>query len=129
MDTTLHHLPAPTLQHLASLDILLNKVVEENSLTQQERRDRLELANKVQMLLDQHIEGTQSVRFELPYQTLSSGCKVQVFGSMLTGFCLKSSDLNLDLQIPNSHQPHLALITVLEVLKNSAGYRCDHFYT
>lgn len=45
-----------------------------------------------------------------------SDCSVRLYGSCLTGFGLKTSVLNLDLQIPDDVPPHLALITAWEIV-------------
>ena len=44
------------------------------------------------------------------------GSTVRHYGSSLSGFGLKDSDLNLDLQIPTEIPPHEALIKALHTL-------------
>ncbi len=44
------------------------------------------------------------------------GCSVRLYGSCLSGFGLRSSSLNLDLQIPEDTPPHLALIAASEAI-------------
>ena len=48
--------------------------------------------------------------------------QVRLYGSSLSGFGLKSSNVNLDLQITADMKPHLVLLTALEVLQESAEY-------
>ena len=54
---------------------------------------------------------------------LDVGSKIRLYGSSLTGFALKSSNINLDLLIPASVRPHLALLKSLEALKSSSEFR------
>ena len=48
--------------------------------------------------------------------------QVRLYGSSLSGFGLKSANVNLDLQITADMKPHLVLITALEVLQENPEY-------
>ena len=49
----------------------------------------------------------------------STGLELRVYGSSLTGFGLKTSDLNLDLLVPEGSNPAQLLTKVYKVLNNS----------
>ena len=48
--------------------------------------------------------------------------QVRLYGSSLSGFGLRSANVNLDLQITADMKPHLVLITALEVLQENPEY-------
>ena len=50
------------------------------------------------------------------------GCEVRLYGSSLSGFGLKSANVNLDLQITAEMKPHLVLLTALEMLQQSPDF-------
>ena len=69
-------------------------------LSKEDLIKREQVANRVNELMKLHIPGST----------------VRHYGSSLSGFGLKDSDLNLDLQIPTEIPPHEALIKALHTL-------------
>ena len=69
-------------------------------LSKEDLVKREQVANRVNELMKLHIPGST----------------VRHYGSSLSGFGLKDSDLNLDLQIPTEIPPHEALIKALHTL-------------
>jgi len=55
-------------------------------------------------------------------QARMPGCEVRLYGSSLSGFGLKSANVNLDLQITAEMKPHLVLLTALEMLQQSPDF-------
>ena len=106
LDYTLNHLPSPAPHHIQCLDILLDKIWTENGLSETDMKERQAVAESVDKEL--------AVRL--------AGCRVSLYGSSLTGFGLKLSNINLDLSITDQYKPHLALMTASEVLKNCRYY-------
>lgn len=75
-------------------------------------------------LSDQDFNARQSAvqRMERTIQTQLPGCCLRMYGSCLTRFAFKTSDINIDVSIPpNMTQPEV-LIQVLEILKASQGF-------
>jgi len=106
IETTLYHLPRPNKHHLDCLNNLLASIEKEQGLSSSDLNTRQAVAQSVHSLLQNHIPG----------------CFVRLYGSSLSGFGLKSANINLDLQITADHKPHLALLKALEVLQESADF-------
>jgi len=106
VETTLYHLPRPNKHHLDCLNSLLAMVEKEQGLSSSDLNTRQAVAQSVHSLLQDSIPG----------------CTVRLYGSSLTGFGLKTANVNLDLQITADQKPHLALLKALEVLQESAEY-------
>ena len=53
------------------------------------------------------------------FPMLFSGIELRMYGSSLTGFGLKTSDLNLDLVVPHGSNPAQLLTKVYKLLCNS----------
>jgi len=106
VETTLYHLPRPNKHHLDSLNSLLLQVEKEHGLSQADLEMRKSVADNLHGLLNRHIPG----------------CTVRLYGSSLSGFGLKTSNVNLDLQIVADSKPHLALLKTLEVLQSASDY-------
>jgi len=106
VETTLYHLPRPNRHHLDCLNSLLASVEKEQGLSSSDLNTRQAVAQSVHSLLQDPIPG----------------CTVRLYGSSLTGFGLKTANVNLDLQITADQKPHLALLKALEVLQESPDY-------
>merc|ERR1719228_1274011 len=101
VETTLYHLPRPNRHHLDCLNSLLASVEKEQGLSTSDLNTRQAVAQSVHSLLQEHIQG----------------CTVRLYGSSMSGFGLKNSNVNLDLQITAEQKPHLALLKALEILQ------------
>jgi len=106
VETTLYHLPRPNRHHLDCLNSLLASVEKEQGLSSSDLNTRQAVAQSLHSLLQDPIPG----------------CTVRLYGSSLTGFGLKTANVNLDLQITADQKPHLALLKALEVLQESPDY-------
>jgi len=106
VETTLYHLPRPNRHHLDCLNALLVTVEKEQGLSSSDLNTRQAVAQSVHSLLQEQIQG----------------CSVRLYGSSLSGFGLKSANVNLDLQISSDQKLHLALLKALEVLQDSPDY-------
>ncbi len=108
IETTLYHLPKPSRQHLDYLEGLLQRTQAEEGLSVADVAEREATADAVGVLLA---------------PALPEGSKVRLYGSCMTGFGLKSSALNLDLQIPENSPPHLALIAASDFVAGNPKFR------
>jgi len=106
VETTLYHLPRPNRHHLDCLNALLASVEKEQGLCASDLNMRQAVAQSVHSLLQEHIHG----------------CTVRLYGSSMSGFGLRNSNVNLDLQITADQKPHLALLKALEILQESPDY-------
>jgi len=107
IDFTLENIPSPNKLQCDSLNSLLANNQKEFGLSQEDVEYRHLVANTIGEMLEEQIPGS----------------KIRLYGSSLTGFALKSSNINLDLLIPASVRPHLALLKSLEALKSSSEFR------
>ena len=108
LDETLTHLPGPNRNHLDCLNALLVSVEKDQGLSHNDISSRQAVASVVHNLLQQHLPGSS----------------VRLYGSSWSGFGLKTANINLDLQIPSDHKPHLALLKALEILNS-----CQEFHS
>ena len=106
LETTLYHLPRANKNHLDCLNSLLATVEREQGLSEADMKLRAGVASTVQQLLAPYLPG----------------CSVRLYGSSLSGFGLKSSNVNLDLQISDDQLPHLALLRTFKILKESEEF-------
>ena len=98
VETTLFHLPKPAKHHLDHLQNLLKEIEQQYGLNEVEIEKREKIAGKVQVELEKEFK-----------------CKVRLYGSAFSGFGLKDSVLNLDLEIDQTIEPHVALLKSLKV--------------
>ncbi|XP_068677425.1 terminal uridylyltransferase 4-like isoform X2 [Montipora foliosa] len=104
---TLCRVKSPSQSQISALNRLLEAVFHEHGLCPvKELPIRQEVAKDVSKTI--HV--------------LHPECAVSVFGSSLTGFGLKDSDINLDLVIPDQgNVPHI-LLSILDLLQKNESY-------
>jgi len=70
-----------------------------------------------------HVKAGKKEKKKERFKYVVAGCRVRMYGSSQTGFGLRSSNLNLDLQICKEDKPHLALIQALDLIKDSNKFK------
>ncbi|XP_072031740.1 terminal uridylyltransferase 4-like isoform X2 [Amphiura filiformis] len=90
----LRTLPPASDAHHEALTNLLTSVVDKHKLTQQELDQRAKIVSRVEQVLQK----------ELPK------CKVHLYGSSVSGFGFKDSNVNLDIQMPPDVTPAEILV-------------------
>lgn len=105
-ENELRALPAPSPAQIQALDRTVIQTAQTHGLSDQDFNSRLGSLQRMERTIQKHIPG----------------CSLRMYGSCLTRFAFKSSDINIDVSVPpNMTQPEV-LIQVLEILKSSPDF-------
>ncbi|XP_067996705.1 terminal uridylyltransferase 4 isoform X2 [Melanerpes formicivorus] len=105
-ENELRALPPPSPAQLAALSFTLLEAANEQGISDEDFRIRQEIVNEMEKIIQQPLPD----------------CSLRMYGSCLTRFAFKSSDVNIDIKFPPKMSQPDVLIQVLEILKNSALY-------
>uniref|UniRef100_A0A8C9FBZ8 polynucleotide adenylyltransferase n=1 Tax=Pavo cristatus TaxID=9049 RepID=A0A8C9FBZ8_PAVCR len=105
-ENELRALPPPSSAHLAALSFTLIEAANEQGISDDDFRIRQEIVNEMEKIIQQPLPD----------------CSLRMYGSCLTRFAFKTSDINIDIKFPPKMSQPDVLIQVLEILKNSAVY-------
>ncbi|XP_038650167.1 terminal uridylyltransferase 4-like isoform X1 [Scyliorhinus canicula] len=105
-ENELRNLVPPTPDHLAALNSAVLQAAQQEGISEQDFQVRENIVNEMEKIIQQHLPD----------------CSLRLYGSCLTRFAFKTSDINIDVKFP----PHLnqpdVLIQVLDIIKNSSLY-------
>uniref|UniRef100_A0A8D2M9J4 Terminal uridylyl transferase 4 n=1 Tax=Zonotrichia albicollis TaxID=44394 RepID=A0A8D2M9J4_ZONAL len=104
-ENELRALPPPSPAQLAALSFTLIQAANEQGISDEDFRVRQEIVNEMEKIIQQPLPD----------------CSLRMYGSCLTRFAFKTSDVNIDIKFPPKMSQPDVLIQVLEILKN----RCD----
>ncbi|KAK4314793.1 hypothetical protein Pmani_013939 [Petrolisthes manimaculis] len=107
LETTLKNLPTATEVQVAAIDKLINSLAEEWRVDKVMAKQRQEVVTQLGNLLMDRIKG----------------CRLEMVGSSLSGFCLKTSDINIDVVMEDNLNPSTALLAVKELVTCHRLYR------
>uniref|UniRef100_A0A8C6QVH4 polynucleotide adenylyltransferase n=1 Tax=Nannospalax galili TaxID=1026970 RepID=A0A8C6QVH4_NANGA len=105
-ESELRSLSPPSPAHLAALSIAVIELAKEQGITDDDLRVRQEIVEEMSKVIT----------------TFLPECSLRLYGSSLTKFALKSSDVNIDIKFPPKMNHPDLLIQVLGILKKSALY-------
>ncbi|XP_062437043.1 terminal uridylyltransferase 4 isoform X5 [Rhea pennata] len=105
-ENELRALPPPSSAQLAALSFTLIEAANEQGISDDDFRIRQEIVNEMEKIIQQPLPD----------------CSLRMYGSCLTRFAFKTSDVNIDIKFPPKMSQPDVLIQVLEILKNSAVY-------
>ncbi|XP_075280598.1 terminal uridylyltransferase 4 isoform X2 [Opisthocomus hoazin] len=105
-ENELRALPSPSSAQLAALSFTLIEAANEQGISDDDFRIRQEIVNEMEKIIQQPLPD----------------CSLRMYGSCLTRFAFKTSDVNIDIKFPAKMSQPDVLIQVLEILKNSAVY-------
>ncbi|KAJ7396120.1 hypothetical protein BTVI_148281 [Pitangus sulphuratus] len=105
-ENELRALPPPSPAQLAALSFTLIQAAHEQGISDEDFRIRQEIVNEMEKIIQQPLPD----------------CSLRMYGSCLTRFAFKTSDVNIDIKFPPKMSQPDVLIQVLEILKNSAVY-------
>ncbi|XP_047377416.1 terminal uridylyltransferase 4 isoform X8 [Sciurus carolinensis] len=105
-ESELRSLPPPSPAHLAALSIAVVELAKEQGITDDDLRVRQEIVEEMSKVIT----------------TFLPECSLRLYGSSLTRFALKSSDVNIDIKFPPKMNHPDLLIQVLGILKNNVLY-------
>ncbi|XP_022519969.2 terminal uridylyltransferase 4 isoform X2 [Astyanax mexicanus] len=105
-ENELRALPAPSPAQMRAVDAAVMEAARQNGISEEEFQQRQGVLKRMQQIIQKHLPT----------------CSLRLYGSCLTRFAFKTSDLNIDVAYPpNMTQPDV-LIQVLDILKKSAEF-------
>nr|XP_045624823.1 uncharacterized protein LOC123774531 [Procambarus clarkii] len=107
VETTLKNVPSATDGHIASIDKLVTSIADKMKVTPDMTKQRQEVVTQLNGLLVNKVEG----------------CHLEMVGSSVSGFCLKTSDINIDVVMDDELNPSTALLAVKELVGKSDIYK------
>ncbi|XP_027628029.1 terminal uridylyltransferase 4 isoform X3 [Tupaia chinensis] len=105
-ESELRSLPPPSPAHLAALSVAVIELAKEQGITDDDHKVRQEIVEEMSKVIT----------------TFLPECSLRLYGSSLTKFALKSSDVNIDIKFPPKMNHPDLLIQVLGILKKSVLY-------
>ncbi|XP_041417414.1 terminal uridylyltransferase 4 isoform X2 [Xenopus laevis] len=105
-ENELRALPPPTPAQISALGLALMDAAKENGVSQEDFLLRQEIVKSMETI----------IQIKLPE------CSLKMYGSSLTRFAFKSSDINIDVKFPRKMNQPDVLIQVLDILKNCVCY-------
>ncbi|KAM5148779.1 terminal uridylyltransferase 4 isoform 2-T2 [Mantella aurantiaca] len=105
-ENELRDLPPPSAAQIAALGVTLINAAKEHGISQEDFLSRQEIVREMEKI----------IQIKLPE------CSLRMYGSSMTRFAFKTSDINIDVKFPPKMSQPDVLIQVLEILKNSSRY-------
>ncbi|KAM4629544.1 terminal uridylyltransferase 4 [Polymixia lowei] len=105
-ENELRALPPPSAAQLRAVDAAVLDTAKQNGISEEDFKVRQTVVNGMEETIKQHL----------------SACSLRLYGSCLTRFAFKTSDINIDVNYPSTMTQPDVLIQVLEILKNSPKY-------
>uniref|UniRef100_A0A674BUI2 RNA uridylyltransferase n=1 Tax=Salmo trutta TaxID=8032 RepID=A0A674BUI2_SALTR len=102
-ENELRALPAPSPAQLRAVDAAVLQVTQQHGISDQDFLMRKEVVTRMEIIIQQHL----------------SVCALRLYGSCLTRFAFKTSDINIDVTYPSTMTQPDVLIQVLEIVKNT----------
>ncbi|XP_021573023.1 terminal uridylyltransferase 4 isoform X7 [Carlito syrichta] len=105
-ESELRSMPPPSSAHLAAISVAVTELAKEQGITDDDLRVRQEIVEEMSKVIT----------------TFLPECSLRLYGSSLTKFALKSSDVNIDIKFPPKMNHPDLLIQVLGILKKNVLY-------
>ncbi|XP_015267467.1 PREDICTED: terminal uridylyltransferase 4 [Gekko japonicus] len=105
-ENELRALPPPSPAQVTALSFTLMEAAKEQGISDNDFQIRQKIVYEMEKIIQQ----------SLPE------CSLRMYGSCLTRFAFKTSDVNIDIKFPSKMSYPDVLIQVLDILKNSASY-------
>ncbi|XP_046725009.1 terminal uridylyltransferase 4 isoform X2 [Silurus meridionalis] len=105
-ENELRSLPAPSAAQLRALNTAVLEAAQEHGISEQEFQQRQVVLRSMELIIQKHLPA----------------CSLRLYGSCLTRFAFKSSDVNIDVLYPAGMTQPDVLIQVLDILKKSEEF-------
>lgn len=105
-ENELRALPPPSAAQLRAVDEAVQETAKEHGISEEDFEVRRAVVVRMEEIIKRHL----------------SACSLRLYGSCLTRFAFKTSDINIDVTHPSSMTQPEVLIQVLEILKNSTEH-------
>ncbi|XP_040896194.1 terminal uridylyltransferase 4 [Toxotes jaculatrix] len=105
-ENELRALPPPTAAQLRAVDAAVIETARQHGISEEDFEVRKAVVLRMEKIIKRNL----------------SACSLRLYGSCLTRFAFKTSDINIDVTYPSSMTQPEVLIQVLEILKNSSEF-------
>ncbi|XP_056131805.1 terminal uridylyltransferase 4 isoform X2 [Lampris incognitus] len=105
-ENELRALPPPSPAQLRAVDAAVLDTSRQQGISEEDFQVRQGVVNRMEEIIQQHL----------------SACSLRLYGSCLTRFAFKTSDINIDVVYPSTMTQPDVLIQVLEILKKSSQH-------
>ncbi|XP_067846302.1 terminal uridylyltransferase 4 isoform X2 [Heptranchias perlo] len=105
-ENELRNLIPPTPDHVAALNSAVLQAAQQEGISEEDFQVRKNIVNEMEKIIQQHL----------------ADCSLRLYGSCLTRFAFKTSDINIDVKFPSHLNQPDVLIQVLDIIKNSSLY-------
>ncbi|XP_056234383.1 terminal uridylyltransferase 4 [Seriola aureovittata] len=105
-ENELRALPPPSAAQLRAVDATVQETARQQGISEEDFEVRKAVVVRMEEIIKRHL----------------SACSLRLYGSCLTRFAFKTSDINIDVTYPSSMTQPEVLIQVLEILKNSPAF-------
>ncbi|XP_071342620.1 terminal uridylyltransferase 4 [Trachinotus anak] len=105
-ENELRALPPPSAAQLQAVDAAVRETAGQHGISEEDFEVRKAVVVRMEEIIKRHL----------------SACSLRLYGSCLTRFAFKTSDINIDVTYPSSMTQPEVLIKVLEILKNSSEF-------
>ncbi|XP_018545836.1 terminal uridylyltransferase 4 [Lates calcarifer] len=105
-ENELRALPPPSTAQLRAVDMAVLETARQQGISEEDFEERKAVVVRMEEIIKRHL----------------SACSLRLYGSCLTRFAFKTSDINIDVTYPSSMTQPEVLIQVLEILKNSSEF-------
>ncbi|KAM9832244.1 terminal uridylyltransferase 4 [Neosynchiropus ocellatus] len=102
----LRALPPPSAAQLKAVDAAVLETARQHGVSEEDVLVRTTVVSRMEEIIKKHLPA----------------CSLRLYGSCLTRFAFKTSDINIDVTHPSSMTQPEVLIQVLEILKNCAEF-------
>nr|XP_055045307.1 terminal uridylyltransferase 4 [Misgurnus anguillicaudatus] len=102
-ENELRSLPLPSPDQLKALDSVVQEVARVHGISEEDFQERRSVVLRMEEIIHKQL----------------TACSLRLYGSCLTRFAFKTSDINIDVSYPSTMTQPDVLIQVLEILKNS----------
>ncbi|XP_008280014.1 terminal uridylyltransferase 4 isoform X2 [Stegastes partitus] len=105
-ENELRALPPPSAAQLRAVDAAVVETARQHGISEEDFEVRKAIVVRMEGIIKRHL----------------SACSLRLYGSCLTHFAFKTSDINIDVTYPSSMTQPEVLIQVLEILKNNSEF-------
>ncbi|XP_013887771.1 terminal uridylyltransferase 4 [Austrofundulus limnaeus] len=99
-------IPPPSAAQLRALDAVVMETASRHGISEEDFGVRKAVVSRMDEIIKRHL----------------SACSLRLYGSCLTRFAFKTSDINIDVIFPSTMTQPEVLIQVLEILKNRSEF-------
>lgn len=105
-ENELRALPPPSPTQLRAVDATVMETARQHGISEEDFEVRRSVVSRMEQIIQKHL----------------TACSLRLYGSCLTRFAFKTSDINIDVTYPSPMTQPEVLIQVLEILKNSSEF-------